>query len=172
MTGDSPGETSSVILIAIGRTPCFGPCPAYRFELSDDGRCTFAGEAFVAIAGPMTGSIAVDRVRETATAIERLGFFDLQDSYDTDVTCMPACTVEVDLGGRTKHVHDYASAGPSALTAVQKLIDGLGREVSWRTPAGVDPAAYPWQISGWRPIHGEPGSDGPADNDSASSPLA
>ena len=169
---DRPRAGRSSVLIAIERTTCFGFCPAYRLELDGDGIGTFTGAAFVAIAGPMVGSIGTDRVRDAATAIERLGFFDLQDSYDTDVTCMPTCNVEVDLGGRTKRVHEYARAGPSALTAVQKLIDGLGRNVQWRTPAGVDRAAYPWQISGWRPIHGELGSDVPADNGSASSPLA
>ncbi len=48
---------SVVRQLEVEHTGCFGPCPIYRVQISDDGKYEYEGKKFVARIGRTTGSV-------------------------------------------------------------------------------------------------------------------
>jgi len=62
-------------------TSCGGPCPSYSVRINARGDVTYRGTMFVRVEGAATDRIPVPQVGALLSTIERIGFFDLRDSY-------------------------------------------------------------------------------------------
>lgn len=128
------------IAIALERTACFGRCPIYRVDIDDTGLVLYQGTAFVAHAGADSARVTPERVVELVEAADRLGYFDLADSYRMDdPTCpeyftdAPSIILSVSAHGRTKRVEvDQGCVGfPSAVPELAQLIDEAAGVHRW-----------------------------------------
>ncbi len=61
---------AAVALVAMQRTTCFGPCPAYRVTLAEDGKITFTGIAFVQTKGTVSAQATQAEVAANRHAID------------------------------------------------------------------------------------------------------
>ena len=127
--------------ITLARTSCFGPCPVYSVSIDAKGSVTYEGKKFVRAVGRQTDRIPVSQVARLAEAVNRIRFFDLNDSYRTVrnpdgsemmVTDLPTTIVTVTSGGRSKQVVDYFGA-PESLKELEKQIDETAGTKRWVT---------------------------------------
>src|SRR5689334_2608812 len=120
--------------VTLGRTTCFGECPDYSVTIDAQGLVRYEGRKFVRVEGIQTDHIPVARVAALFAQIQRIRFFDLNESYRTihtpdgeiSVTDLPKTMVSVTYGGRSKQILDYLGA-PEPLKQLEKEIDALAR---------------------------------------------
>ena len=55
--GSRATSPAGAVTVTMQRTTCFGPCPAYRVALADDGKVTFTGIAFVQTKGTISAQL-------------------------------------------------------------------------------------------------------------------
>jgi len=147
--------------ITLGRTTCFGECPAYSVSIDAKGNVTYEGRKFVRVEGIQHDRIAVARVAALAEQIDRLGFFELEDWYQAIqapdgsriwITDLPKIFVSVTRGGRNKQILDYLGA-PESLKQLEKQIDEVANTKRWLT---LDISTLRQMIrDGWSPSASE-----------------
>ena len=118
------------LVIKLERTVCFGECPAYSVTIDSKGNVTYDGNKFVRVVDRQTDRIPLSRVAALLATIERIGFFELENSYRQPVTDNPTTFVSVVLRGRTKRIEDYLGA-PKELKQFEQQIDDAARTKRW-----------------------------------------
>lgn len=118
------------LFFALERTPCFGRCPTYKVRIANDGHATYKGIRSVAREGDFTGM--VDRATMDALYARALsiGFFDLKDRYDSDVTDLPSTIIRMRANGKDKQVVGRVGT-PQAFKAFATYADSLFEQVRW-----------------------------------------
>jgi hypothetical protein len=124
--------------IGIERAVCFGLCPAYTFIAKSDGSFRYKGDKYVERTGEFTGTISVEQFHQLAQFIRDSGYSELEDAYDQSTTDCSTVYSSVVMRGKRKVVRNYASAGPTKLWAIERLIDDLMREVKWNSSRKAD----------------------------------
>lgn len=92
------------LFFSLERTPCFGPCPAYRVKIYRSGSATYEGRGNMEMMGMHTGTVSSEMMEDLLTKAERSGFFGLNDKYDAQVTDLPSTIIQVNSNGRSKKV--------------------------------------------------------------------
>jgi Domain of unknown function (DUF6438) len=133
-------DTSSVPVVTLERTPCFGTCPVYQLSIFGDGTVRFAGKLHVATQGMATAKISPAAVDSLVVELESAGYFEFADAYVLDApacgqyaTDSPTVTTSLTVKGRTKQVrHDYGcSAAPPELRRLEQRIDEVAGTSRW-----------------------------------------
>jgi hypothetical protein len=128
-------------VIRLDRSTCFGECPAYSVTIDARGTVTYEGKKFVRVVGHQTDRIPVSQVLALAEAVNRIRFFELNDSYrtihnpdgtETMVTDLPTTVVTVTRDGRSKQIVDYLGA-PEPMKQLEKQIDETAGTKRWIT---------------------------------------
>jgi hypothetical protein len=126
------------VLISLERGPCFGSCPVYRVVMYGDGTVRYDGKDHVRVRGSQAAVIASETVKELAGEIERIGFFNLRDSYtEVGVTDAPTVFLSVALDGKKKQVKHYLGdfRAPKTLEAIETRIDEVAGTARWTASA-------------------------------------
>jgi hypothetical protein len=105
--GQADRERLEDVCIELDRGPCYGSCPSYSVTIEGNGRVTFVGRDYVSEVGRRETQISEDSVRDLLRAFEDARFFELEDSYWQQVTCLSLETITLYVGGRSKRVHNY-----------------------------------------------------------------
>lgn len=129
---EAPAKTdakAATVVASIERTACYGSCPIYRATFYSDGRVRYVGKRFVPNVGTYELQISPDDVKSIGAKAVEMGYFGLNDKYDSPVTDFPSCVTTVNDGGQSKTVFDRVD-GPKALKSFEKHLDSLleGRE--------------------------------------------
>lgn len=117
---------ASRIRIRLTRSACFGACPAYSVDITDDGLVTYDGVASVAVSGRYWGRIPRAAVMELIAEFRRADFFSLQDEYIAPITDTPFYASSLIIDGHGKTVVDYEGlmvGMPEAMVQVESAID-------------------------------------------------
>jgi len=113
------------------RTPCFGACKAYRISVYRSGYARYEGRSNVEKEGMHEGRIGQDTLATLLKEAEAMGFFNLQDSYDGQVTDLPSTIVRIVTKDKDKRV--LARVGtPPAFKAYVEQVETLLLPVPWR----------------------------------------
>lgn len=134
ITTESSVPTYETLNISLEREACFGACPAYVVEISQDGTVDFCGINFVEHPGAQSRKVDPEKVQDLYKKIMAVDFFDLRDSYRGIVTDMPTHTITVTIDGRQKTVSDYAGLMddmPQSVKDLQAAIDDTAGVKSW-----------------------------------------
>ncbi|MCW5900597.1 MAG: hypothetical protein KIT10_15130 [Flavobacteriales bacterium] len=126
--GPQPGDS---LVISLERTPCFGMCPAYRFNVYRSGFATYEGVVHVEQLGRHEARIPVDRIERAVARAKELGFFQFDDVYDSQVTDLPSTIIRVSASGRSKQVLGRVGAPPGFKTLTSYLEEEL-LPAAWR----------------------------------------
>lgn len=118
--------------ITLTRGVCFGFCPDYTVTIESDGRVSYEGRRFVAVAGRQEARVAPGEVQHLLARFDAIGFMDLRDAYRARVSDLPTYTVTLTRGGVRKQVLDYGGVHAGMPAAVRELQDEIDRV------AGVD----------------------------------
>ena len=133
------------VAITLERRACFGTCPVYSITVEANGLVGYEGTAHVSVVGSDTGSISSEQMALLVAEFDRVGYTQLADRYaygepscPSYVSDAPTTITSLTRQGTTKRVeHDYGCAdAPSALTALERLIDDVVRSGRWTGKSG------------------------------------
>lgn len=119
------------LVFSLERTPCFGQCKAFRINVYRSGYATFDGRTHVELEGMHHARIGADTLEIIMKEAESLGFFQLQDKYDSEVTDLPSAILRVVGGGRDKRVVGRVGT-PANFKALFEKAEALLFPVPWR----------------------------------------
>lgn len=141
--GLSPGARSlmpgahptGVSEIGLERGGCFGTCPQYTVVIKNDGSVRYFGERYVKHLGIRTGRIPQYYFQQLAEFVRDAGVASFNDDYESmEVTDQENTYTLFVIDGKRKLIHNYAGCGPTALWAIEELIDKLVSETEWDLP--------------------------------------
>jgi len=72
---------TSVPVITLERTACFGVCPVYKISIYDDGRVEFEGKEFLKKVGKAEDKISKSALEDLIRAFEKIDYYNLDDIY-------------------------------------------------------------------------------------------
>jgi len=125
-----PEAIPADFLIKLERTACFGSCPVYSVTIDAQGTVIYEGTSSVSVEGRQTDRIPASAVNALLATAERIGFYDLRDSYRAPITDLPTTFVTMTANGRTKRIEDHFSA-PPGLKELERQIDEAARTARW-----------------------------------------
>ena len=82
----------------------------------------YEGRTFAKKEGKHTKTLSKEAMDEITNMIREIGFFNLEDKYDAQITDIPSCIISVNLDGKKKKILDRYD-GPNSLRNLEKLID-------------------------------------------------
>jgi hypothetical protein len=145
-SGDQTPELSSLsdtdlktVTIQLGRTGCYGNCPAYSITIHSDGRIEHNGKRHVKEMGTREGRIETDKIRALASVFAKVKFWGLAEDYSAAkckgrvCTDMATAITELSIRGvthRVKHLYGCGSA-PKSLFDLQSHIDKSANSTQW-----------------------------------------
>jgi hypothetical protein len=125
-----PGTADSLVL-AFERMPCFGPCKAYRVELYRSGYALYDGRLNMEKEGRHAARVPQAALRAAVAKARELGFFGMQDKYDSEVTDIPGTWIRVVADGRDKQVLGRVGQ-PAAFKALAAYLEGEFLPLPWK----------------------------------------
>ena len=140
--------------ITLERDTCFGSCPAYKVtfyrrtpaaESKDDddtmgvadlsvtklGGTDKFSRRFPEALGEFRGMIHISEFAHLSYFIQKAGFFELQDSYDSNWTDQATTWVRVARPGGAKEVRNYGGIAPIEMWGIEQALDSAARRVKW-----------------------------------------
>lgn len=114
----------TTVFLKMQRTPCYGKCPNYTVEISNNGRVNYFGKMFVDFEGQHYGNISTTDVELIKTKIKEVNFFELKDKYDSPATDMPSTIFEATINNQFKKITNRHN-GPPELKDLEKLVEEI-----------------------------------------------
>lgn len=126
------GETAAdSLFLSLERTPCFGPCKAYRLNIYRSGYATYEGRANVELEGMHEARVGKDTMEAILKDSERIDFYGLDDVYDSPVTDLPSIIIRMVSNGRDKEVKGRVGVPPK-FRAFAENIEELVVPMAWK----------------------------------------
>ena len=126
--GPAKGDS---LFLSLERTPCFGRCKAFRINVYRSGYATYEGRLNVEKEGMHNGRVGRDTLELLMLEAERVGFFALNDSYDSEVTDLPSAILRVVGNGKDKRVVGRVGT-PPAFTQFFEKAESLLYPMPWK----------------------------------------
>ena len=120
--------------IQMGRTTCYGTCPAYTVTFMRNGDAFYTGEANVGKMGRHKGEINIWDYGRLCKLIENSRLISFDDFYDDDRTDSPSTFIRV-KDSRTnvdKSTGGYEDLMPDAAWTISRVIDGITTSIEWK----------------------------------------
>lgn len=114
----------TTVFLKMQRTPCYGKCPNYTVEISNNGKVNYFGKMFVDYEGQHYSTISSADVDLIKAKINEVNFFELKDKYDSPATDLPSTIFEVTLNNQFKKITNRHN-GPPELKDLEKLIEEI-----------------------------------------------
>lgn len=132
--GSGSNNKSDGLFLYLERTPCFGMCKAYRLEVKTDGSATYTGRGNVELMGAHTATVPQESIKLIRAKAEELGFRQMDDKYDAEVTDLPSTVLRLVLGGKPKQVLGRVGQ-PAAFKQLVAYIEELLLPLDWKPVA-------------------------------------
>lgn len=128
-TQADPVEDS--LFASIERTPCYGRCPTYRINIYKSGYVIYEGIRFVDRLGTYSTRISDRKIQAIINKANEIGYFDLNEVYDSPVTDLPSTITYLSVNGKKKRIKDRVR-GPEKLREYEKYFDGIFEDLEWK----------------------------------------
>jgi hypothetical protein len=118
------------LFASIERGACYGSCPTYKMYIYSDGSVDLIGTRAVDYIGTYTGHVKSEQMtalRDTAISI---GFMDLEDRYDGQVTDLPGAKTSIVIDGVSKEVYRRFNY-PKRILHFERLFDAILNGNEW-----------------------------------------
>jgi hypothetical protein len=140
-------------LVQMRRAGCAsGGCPAYGLSIFADRTVVYDGAANVPVTGERRAVITPEQLRALQLSIETTHFLDSTDECCVCPDQRPKRYVVLDYRPGLIHktvVHDPdCAAAPSAITALERLIDGMTGAARWTSRDATAATTPPPPITG------------------------
>ena len=123
-TSSAVAVEDTTVFLKMQRTPCYGKCPNYTVEISNNGKVNYFGKMFVDFEGQHYGNISITDVELIKTKIKEVNFFELKDKYDSPATDVPSTIFEATINNQFKKITNRHN-GPPELKDLEKLIEEI-----------------------------------------------
>jgi len=121
-------HTSSLPIVVMKRTACYGTCPQYTISMYNNGLIKYEGKMFVDKIGCFTAMISSTLIDQFKSSLYDVEFFAFKNEYDAYVTDVPSVILKVTLDAKTHQVVDRFN-GPVELKRLQKQIDNIANDI-------------------------------------------
>jgi hypothetical protein len=125
-----PADSDS-LFFSLERTPCFGACKAYRLNIYRSGYATYEGRVNVEKEGMHSGRVGRDTMDIILREAERIGYYGLDDVYDSQVTDLPSTIIRIRANGKDKQVLGRVGTPPK-FKAFTETLEELLLPVPWK----------------------------------------
>jgi hypothetical protein len=133
---------TTVPVITLERTPCFGTCPSYKLTIYDDGKVEYEGREYVKRKGKAEGQITKAELEKLIHEFERIDYLNLADDYTLNSkncpqgwTDNPTAVTSLDWKGKKKTIRHYHGCRGlnvlDQLTALEDKIDQVVNTKRW-----------------------------------------
>lgn len=122
------------LLLSFERTACYGRCPAYLFQLYDNGDATYEGKRHVGLVGIHLATASRMQIDSLMAMADKIHFFELEDKYPVDATPisdLPNTITHMIFGEKEKQIINNHLA-PTELKELEDHIDGLILALNWQ----------------------------------------
>jgi len=123
----------SQIRIVLRRSACYGDCPDYTVEMTND-EIKFEGRLSVVAMGKHKAPVNPQLVRALAQKFVDADFYSMDEFYAAHITDSPGYLLCLAIDNQKKQVHDYVGyrvGMPSIITELQKDVDSLAGTTRW-----------------------------------------
>lgn len=136
----SQGQSDTVLLASIERTPCFGRCPTYKIKIFQSGYVVYDGKQNVTHLGLFETRLPKEQVQQVKEYIVANRIYDLNDEYTNPrIADFPSVITEVNLDGKYKRIVNTEPRAPESLKAFEKFLDSFFDEnTQWQQLPGRD----------------------------------
>jgi hypothetical protein len=113
------------------RTPCFGRCPVYNFEVKQNGFALLEGIQFFEYMGMHEAQFSETQLNKIKALAEEYGYLEMEHVYDAPVTDLPSTTTALRTRDGIHWVYNRMNA-PQALNDFQTEVETLIKDVQWK----------------------------------------
>ena len=117
-------------IINMEKTPCFGACPTFTFEINGKGEATYKGDANVDKLGNYTKVFTADETNKIFQTFVDADFWSFQDEYTGNVTDLPTTFLQFKHDGNDKRIRMYYDV-PQELRDLEAQVDTLANSDGW-----------------------------------------
>lgn len=128
----SPVSISEGDFVKLSRSGCYGTCSVYEVTVAANGDVTWHGSAFVYSTGLSHSRIEPDAALGLIKQFQLPKFWGLCAGYDASITDSATTQINVQIGGKSKTVWNYASSAPAWLETFEEAIDAAANTHLWR----------------------------------------
>ena len=127
-----PPSITAGDFVELSRSGCYGTCPSYKVRVALSGDVTWNGNGFVEAIGERHSTIGSDAAQALLERFRSPAFWALCGGYDASVTDNPTMEIDVQIGGRSKSVWNYAASAPEFESALEDAIDDAANTHAWK----------------------------------------
>src|SRR5258705_615156 len=129
---EPPVSISEGDFVKLSRSGCYGTCSVYEVTVAANGDVTWHGSAFVYSTGLSHSRIEPDAALGLIRQFQFPKFWGLCAGYDASITDSATTQINVQIGGKSKTVWNYASSAPAWLETFEQAIDAAANTHLWR----------------------------------------
>lgn len=128
--GNNPYTYGTDSLINMEKTPCFGSCPTFVFEINGHGEATYTGTANVDKMGNYEKTFSAEECNQLFDAFVAADYWSFQDEYTGQVTDLPTTFLQFKHDGNDKRIKMYYNV-PQELRDLEDMVDELANSDGW-----------------------------------------
>lgn len=128
----APASTETQDFVELSRSGCYGSCPIYTVRISANGDVTWKGRMFVNATGERHATIKAEDARALLERFRTPQFWSLCGSYTRMITDSSTIETQVEIGGQSKTVSNYADSAPAWVADLEDAIDEAANTHQWR----------------------------------------
>jgi Domain of unknown function (DUF6438) len=129
-----PKDVDPNLVASLHRSPCFGKCPAFSYELFSDGKVTYLGQSNVTRMGSYTTKVDdafMKRITDKALSIKYLSLSDHYPTADIAVSDVPTVTTYIRVGNDGKKITNNYDP-PKELTEFEQWLEAQFEALKWQ----------------------------------------
>ena len=130
-----PTQTpTNTLVFSFKRTPCYGRCPTYAFQLFSDGKVTYNGTAYVELLGNYEAKVDENFKKQIEEYARKIDFTNLRNRYPDPtiaISDVPSAISFLKIDGEEKTITNLMDA-PQQLIEFEHFIDDLFKKVNWQ----------------------------------------
>lgn len=119
--------------ITLERTPCYGTCPVYKFEINGTGESKLENIRFVEPIDTLFGQADSASIQQLFSEFANTDWSKFKNTYDANVTDLPTIYLAWYHCGTVKKIkirYNY----PEELVVLIKKVDQVKNNIAWSVP--------------------------------------
>ncbi len=122
---------ADVLIISLEKTPCFGPCEAYKLEMFSSGLVKFNGIRNHKMIGTYEASLNQGELQKIVQQFRDSKFFSFKNQYTGNVNDLPTTYLYFKDQLNEKTIQDYYNA-PKELKDLEQVVESLIPTLQWK----------------------------------------
>jgi len=122
---------ADVLIISLEKTPCFGPCEAYKMEIFSSGLVKFNGMSNHKMIGHYEASIDQEELHKIVQQFRDSNFFSFKNQYTGSMKDLPTTYLYFKDQVNEKTIQDYYNA-PRLLKDLEQVVENLIPILHWK----------------------------------------